>query len=96
MTSKLIGNELYIGMTIILSPHERFVFEKLNEDVMNGKRINNPVSLLSLSKYLYTRPDFVKTLINNLRNMIGFAYEIKETKRGTYTYYQLKKRKDIV
>lgn len=95
MKSKIIGNELFIAVDIILSPMERMVFEKLSEGMAENRKHGKRTGLTTLRKMLLLDWNFTEKVINNLMNKISFAYELKKEKTGGYTYYILYQKKNI-
>ena len=97
MRSKLVESELFIAVRIILSPLEKAVFEKLSEGMKeSNKKYGNPVGYRTIMKMLMLDSEDTDIVIRNLKNKIGFAYEIKDTNKGNYyNYLTLHEKKNI-
>ena len=93
MKSILIGSELFIATSIVLSPKEAKIFEELNKSMGTNRKAGKPVGITTLRKELDVTYQYVLDLIESLKEKISFAYEIKEQYRGGYRYFTMYQKK---
>ena len=95
MRKKLIENELFIAVHILLSPYERVVYEKLTEGITERKRYGKQVGFKTLMRLLKLDAKYTKIVIDSLMEKIGSMYELKESQNHVYKYYVLCEKKNI-
>ena len=97
MRSKLVENELFIAVRLVLSPTEKQIFEKLSEGMKeSNKKSGKPVGYRTIMKMIMLDSENTDIIIRSLKNKIGFAYEIKDTGKGNYyNYLTLHEKKNI-
>lgn len=93
MKAVLIGSELFIGVSIVLSPKEAVIFEELNKNMGKGRKAGKPVGITTLRKELDTTYQYTLDLVYSLKEKIDFVYDIKEQYRGGYRYFTMYQKK---
>ena len=93
MKAILLGSELFIAVSIVLSPKEAKIFEELNKTMGKGRKAGKPIGITTLKKELDTTYQYTLDLIYSLKEKIDFAYEIKEQYRGGYRYFTMYQKK---
>lgn len=93
MKTLLIGSELFIAVSLVLSPKEAVIFEELNKNMGQGRKAGKPVGITTLRKKLDVTYQYTIDLIDSLKQKISFAYDIKEQYNGGYRYYTMYQKK---